>query len=387
MPLFAQIDNTRVVATLSTPEDIPTEDAHTFLGANYGESFLYVPIDGITTTNGTTIGDDCTYNAANDVFISGQPSGAHALNENFEWVIAKPIDVSHRGLQHLHHPVWNEEHQKWHFVNVTTAAKKDSTNRQGIFVLCKATQLFAGETIKTIFPLMSSDPPICFFGNGPYNSDGTAKEDMWEVCAPDFERGTTPEIFQATNIFRDYGVDITDADADNNHGWHTINKFLYILDGSPYFYVVHLELLNLRSGHPEYDGVMEHSEAFEQALRRFPPARMANSMAELIRLIAEWDWAYHHLDSVEPMAKLSHDFFATVDMPQDVYDALIEGVDESPLARWLNGDTDAYALPDERSPIPSIVQEWIDEKVWDLRHRIEPAPFNVATYNEEHYRL
>lgn len=386
MSVFAQIDGSSVVCTLSTPDDVAPDDAYEFLALNYGESFLYVPIDGITTTNDTTIGDGCTYDVANNIFISARPSDAHALDEHNKWVIARPVDVSHRGIPTEHPPVWDNDRQKWYIPNAVTVSKKDSSNTRGIFVLCKATQLFAGETISTIFPLMSADPPICFFGYGPYNSDGTAKEDMWELCPPDFVRGEVSSLWQATNLFRDFNADPT-LDTGDNKSWHAISKFLYIFDGSPYFYVVHLELMNLAAGHPQYDNVWEHSEEFEQLTRRIPPARIANSMAELIRLIAEWDWAYHHLDSVEPMAKLSHDFFATVDMPQDVYDALIEGVDESPLARWLNGDTDAYALPDERSPIPLIVQEWIDEKVWDLRHRIEPAPFNVVTYNEEHYRL
>ena len=384
---YARLDENNIVEqAVDLDESLPEEERAEIL-AQIAPGITWMVVGDKVSTNGNLVSNGTQWLENTDQFVDPQPSPNHILDENNVWVDRVPVDVSHRGLPHQHPPQWDDERQKWHIPNVMSVAQKGADNTRGIFVLSRATELKAGETIRKIYPMMSSDPPICFFGYGPYNSDGTAKEDMWEICPPDYKPGVTPELFQDLNIFKDFGADITDSLTDGNRGWHAISKLLYMFDGSPYFYIVHIELMNLAAGHPQFDNVWEHSTGFEEFIRKLPPARVAHSLAELFRLITEWDWAYHYLDSRDDMAVLSHNTLAVLGMPSDIYDALIAGVDEGPLARWLNGDTDAYSLPDERSPIPSIVQDWINERIWDFRHRIEPAPFNGVPFDENHYRI
>jgi hypothetical protein len=86
---------------------------------------------------------------------------------------------------------------------------------------------------------------------------------------------------------------------------------------------------------------------------------------ELLRYLVEWAWAYD-LGSREATAQVCHGMLSVMNIPQPVYDWVVNEIPFGRLGRFLSGNTDAAArTTDIIPPLTTEAQEWLEQLVCD----------------------
>lgn len=123
-----------------------------------------------------------------------------------------------------------------------------------------------------------------------------------------------------------------------------------VIAAIPYGFVRHIELNT-----PEQ----------EDALLREP--HHLRTFQEMLRYMIEWDWAYD-LGSREAAADVCHGMLSVMNMPQPVYDWVIEEIPFGRLGRFLSGNTDAAdRTSDLIPPLTTEALEWLEKLMNDSR--------------------
>lgn len=115
------------------------------------------------------------------------------------------------------------------------------------------------------------------------------------------------------------------------------------------------------------------------------PQSVGRSLPELMRLVIEWDWCYHNLDSREPAAVTAHDFMRATQMPADVQAELLLVPDQA-VAKFLNNDPDALAETEPSLPNTPLLKDWMAGLVvkYGPLEATDPLPVNMDSLSETH---
>lgn len=115
------------------------------------------------------------------------------------------------------------------------------------------------------------------------------------------------------------------------------------------------------------------------------PQSVGRSLPELMRLILEWDWCYHNLDSREPAAVTAHDFMRATQMPANVQTEVLSVPDQA-VCKFLNNDPDALVETEPSIPDTPLLKDWVAGLVVKYRplEATDPLPINLDSLSETH---
>jgi hypothetical protein len=103
----------------------------------------------------------------------------------------------------------------------------------------------------------------------------------------------------------------------------------------------------------------------EQEARLLREPHNLRTYQELLRYLVEWAWVYD-LGSREATAEVCHGMLSVMNMPQPVYDWVVNEVPFGRLGRFLSGNTDAAArTTDTIPPLTPEAQEWLEQLMRD----------------------
>lgn len=118
-------------------------------------------------------------------------------------------------------------------------------------------------------------------------------------------------------------------------------------------------------------GYIAYMETFERETEveacRMRHSDCAPTLQELLRLMIEWDAAYTHFDSREPVAVACHEMLAAMDVPADVHSWLTDSVPEQKVELFLAGEPDAQ---DRRPGVPDMsdgFNTWITKLILESK--------------------
>jgi len=132
-------------------------------------------------------------------------------------------------------------------------------------------------------------------------------------------------------------------------------KCLYpVIDCSPYGAILYCEF------HDE-DKAIEQLEGVHNTYTR--------TLQEQLRYLAEWDYCAREFGNTEEQALTAQGMMSVLEMPQFLYDWLINSVPPEKVGRFLAGHPNARARTTE--PIPDLLVpfwEWAKDKMSRSRH-------------------
>lgn len=313
----------------------------------------------------------CKYDYHNDVFIDAQPFPSWTLDKNFNWQPPKPL-ILRDPLQYKFEPgesraasfYWDEDRLEWGHSWIFDLFDKENTRNGGIFVVHKT---------------MATEVQKVNDFHGYINVVCNPDADGFVSIHPDWEPGYVDHIFAeggaASKFWRN--------DGEKNY---VFQDYFRIYSGIPYFRVFYTELVDLHEEENEI-GLREPNKEFEKLYLDRHPQLAGRSLGELFRLIIDWDQAYHHFENRENIAILAHDVMSTIQMPDSIYNQLVDQIPGSPVTRYLQGDQDALNLPEPRPTTPPDVLQWFKDKYWDLRDLRDISTLNIREYIDNHYYI
>lgn len=210
--------------------------------------------------------------------------------------------------------------------------------------------------------------------------------DRYISVHPDWQPGWENPIFSEGSFAEQFG-----SGQDNPRRNSIFQDYHNVFDGHPYFYIEYTNLCDLNNmikvadpGDPLLLNCYAISDELEDWYLKQRPHHCARTMGELLRLIIDWDLAYHHFGNREEVAILSHKILGTIDMPIEIYEAIIEQIPPSIVVRYIKNDPDLFNFG-ERPKTPQIVSDWLREKYWSMRQHIYDEFLNVSEMDENHY--
>lgn len=231
------------------------------------------------------------------------------------------------------------------------------------------------------------------------NRASEARNDINIYCDPPIDRYISAEphwqdtdwvnpIFRPGSFAEKFGVTMDNP----KFNWvFSYNHVVY--SGKPQFFIEYTNLVDLtkKIEYAEDDPrsvvdlfPYEVCPELEEWYIKQNPHFCARNLAELFRLIIDWDLAYHHFGNREIMGTLCHAILGTIDMPPEIYDLIYSSIPESVVSRYLRGNINAAELGEKPVSPPELLN-WCKEKYWDLRDTHIDELHNVGDINDNHY--
>jgi hypothetical protein len=167
-------------------------------------------------------------------------------------------------------------------------------------------------------------------------------------------------------------------------------KFLkVVLDFAPDFYIIYTEVQEreLDVLKRNYDNLPEwqqqaidngwvnssklvQSEYLENKLIALHPQRHARTLGELFKLIIEWSIVNKEpFNNTEVQSVISSKILELMDMPEDVYQELLDSYPDTHVALYLQNDPSATQRPENVPNITPLFEAWIEEKLLNYQYR------------------
>jgi hypothetical protein len=167
-------------------------------------------------------------------------------------------------------------------------------------------------------------------------------------------------------------------------------KFLkVILDFAPNFYIIYwewqekeLDIMKrnystleewqqkaIDNGWANSDKYVQ-SEYIENKLIALHPQRNARTLGELFKLIIEWNIVNKEpFNNEEVQSVISSKILELMDMPENVYQELLNSFPDTHVSLYLQGNPDATQRPSDVPNITPLFEEWIEEKLLNYQYR------------------
>jgi len=314
-----------------------------------------------------------SYDAYSNTFIPPKPYPSWILTDKGEWVapvtnnLRNPLFGYEQEKSSGSQFVWNEERQQWAHAWSEHLFKKDNDKQNGFYFIHKCREVKNLNYIDELLPYFTVGcRPACF--------------DYHEVH-PDWHEGYIDPIFRENSYASQYG-----SSSSNKWNGYMYSQFKVIYDGAPHFRILHASLADTSNG-PSEDKTFNVAPELEEEHLKQHPQISARNLAELFRLIIDWDLAYHHFDNRENVAILCHDIMSTINMPDDIYNEVFNSIKDSPVSRYIKGDSDALVnYPERHLASPGMIK-WFEDKYFELPNLKTHEILNINTYIDNHYYL
>lgn len=278
---------------------------------------------------------------------------------------------------------FNFDKQKWNHQWLTTNISKnikenffeaDNTRENGFFMILdclNAPQHQRASEIHTHLDIYC-DPFI----------------DKYYRVEPNWQPGVVNKIFEKDGFAAKYGASIE----NKNHNF-VFQDTHVVFDGKPNFAISYTNLVDLnKKNNYNKDATYAQKTMYEYEICddledwyiKQSPNFCARTMGELLRLIIDWDLAYHHFNNRENIAYICHKIMGSINMPIEIYNEIVKLMPESVVVRYIKGYTNALELGD-RPKTPESVIEWLNEKYWELRYTYNDEFHNTGDVDDNHY--
>jgi hypothetical protein len=167
-------------------------------------------------------------------------------------------------------------------------------------------------------------------------------------------------------------------------------KFLkVILDFAPDFFIIYSEVQEKEYNvlKRNYDELPEwqqkaidndwinsdnyvQSEYLENQLIALHPQRHARTLGELFKLIIEWSIVNKDpFNNTEVQSVISSKILELMDMPENVYQELLNSFPDTHVSLYLQGNPDATQRPSGVPNITPLFEQWIEDKLLNYQYR------------------
>lgn len=324
----------------------------------------YVLID-----NTTRFDFGYTYNELTGRFIPPQPYPSWHLVAD-KWVAPEINNLRNEFYNYAKEnshtsSYWNEDRQMWASLWSQSFFDQENTRDRGFFFVYKCRDVKEYSKIQEFIPGFSvkCDPDAY---------------DYHEVH-PEWVEGYVEPLFAENGYGHEFGANI----GNPNHNY-IYDAFRVVYDGAPYFRIMYGQFVNLNK--PDGKGHYEPAPELEEIHLKQHPQLAARSLGELFRLIIDWDFAKHHYNNNENIANLAHNVLGAMNMPENIYQTIIDNFKPSPIVRYLQGDINCLELGERQLTPPELI-EYFKDKYYDFRHLKTHEIPNVNSVNENHYHI
>ena len=373
--LAARIEENFVKEVIEVP-DLEDVKVKSFINDTLNLSGHWVTDKNHKKIKNTCISVGWEYLVDFDIFISPRPFPSWTLDANYEWSapeknrLRNPLygyEVESESSEWFY---WNEQRKKWGVKFTETLIKREVERTNGLFFISKAGDVsgfdYVSQTGKDINVLCNP------------------KTYKYHDVHPDWYPGYEYEIFKENSYGAKYGI--TPDNPDKNYCYEF---YQVIYDGSPYFYITHTNLCDLRVKYP-FNGkyrtyLYEYSEELETEHMQQYPFIAARTLTELFRLIIDWDILYHSENNRENTAVVCHNILASVNMPEHVYKDILWNTEESILMKYRKDGSLYIRKPEDKIEVSDNIINWLVDLYWDFRNLKLHDQVNVVFYNQDHY--
>lgn len=144
---------------------------------------------------------------------------------------------------------------------------------------------------------------------------------------------------------------------------NSLHDFNIVVDAAPYFYITYNQFIDISTATP-FGSLDISQEAWMEH-----PETVAPTLPHLFRSMIEWDYVFHEpFNNMEESAELSHKALSILGMTNEIRNSFIEHYPDMPIAKYLNGNTNAKDLPGSGN-LTSDLENYLNNILENFKYR------------------